>query len=159
MPKLSSILCFSTLTFLLILNAFPSPADALPGTFGVETPNQSTVLKIKKDKDQEKKKDKEKKAFSCKKAKCDPGEVKLDKPNIYGACCQVGSAPLKPKPAPDLQEVCGVIVQPDSSSALNLFKSNANCSGNAECSAPLDLPGISAVARHESIKGLKRGRA
>ncbi len=35
--------------------------------------------------------------FTCKKAKCDPGEVKLDKPNIYGACCQATAAPLTPK--------------------------------------------------------------
>jgi hypothetical protein len=28
------------------------------------------------------------KPFTCAKAQCDAGEVKLDKPNAYGACCQ-----------------------------------------------------------------------
>ena len=51
-------------------------------------------------------KDKKTKEFSCKKAKCDPGEVKLDKPNIYGACCQTGTAPLTPKTKPAEPEKC-----------------------------------------------------
>ncbi len=51
-------------------------------------------------------KDKKTKEFNCKKAKCDPGEVKLDKPNIYGACCQTGTAPLTPKTKPAEPEKC-----------------------------------------------------
>ena len=61
---------------------------------------------MKKDKkddddDDDDKPKKKSKPFTCKKAKCDPGETKLDKPNIYGACCQVGAAPLTPKTTPD----------------------------------------------------------
>ena len=60
-------------------------------------------MKIKKDKnddDDDDDKPKKSKPLNCKKAKCAPGETKLDKPNIYNACCQAGAEPLKHKTAP-----------------------------------------------------------
>jgi hypothetical protein len=70
-----------------------------------EGSKKNTVKDDDDDDDDDKPKEK-KKAFSCKKAKCDPGETKLDKPNIYGACCQVGAAPLTPKTTPVEPEKC-----------------------------------------------------
>jgi hypothetical protein len=68
--------------------------------------HQSLIVKIKKDKDDDDDKPKKSKPFNCKKAKCDPGEFKLDKPNIYGACCQAGAEPLKHNTKPDEPKKC-----------------------------------------------------
>lgn len=76
-----------------------------------EPMHQSLVVKVKKDKkddddDDDEKPKKEKKAKNCKKARCEPGMFVLDKPNIYGACCQAGAEPLKPKTTPAETEKC-----------------------------------------------------
>jgi hypothetical protein len=78
--------------------------------------HQSLVVKVKKDKDddddddEKPKKDnkpkKDQKPKNCKKARCEPGMFVLEKPNIYGACCQAGSEPLKHNTKPDEPKKC-----------------------------------------------------
>jgi len=102
MRQVALIVGFSALACLLFMGAYPSTSGAVSHAIGFETADQSLVVKIKKDKKDDDDDDKPKaksKPFTCKKAKCDPGEVKLDKPNIYGAGCQAGNESLKPKPA------------------------------------------------------------
>jgi hypothetical protein len=53
----------------------------------VEPVHQSLIVKVKKDK----------KVKDCRKARCEPGMFVLEKPNIYGACCQATAEPLAPK--------------------------------------------------------------
>ena len=72
--------------------------------------HQSLVVKVKKDKkdddDDDEKPKKDKKAKNCKKARCEPGMFVLEKPNIYGACCQAGAEPLKHNTKPDEPKKC-----------------------------------------------------
>ena len=103
MTKIASIFFCSLLVSMFVVAGHTIAFEGRTLTF--EPAHQSLVVKVKKDKkddddDDDDDKPKKKKAFSCKKAKCDPGETKLDKPNIYGACCQVGAEPLKPKTTP-----------------------------------------------------------
>ena len=78
------------------------------GALAFEPVHQSLIVTIKKDKDDDddEKPKKDKKAKNCKKARCEPGMFVLDKPNIYGACCQAGAEPLKHKTAPAEKEKC-----------------------------------------------------
>ena len=79
----------------IAVSAYPTRWVGLSTATVTEADSQFVLVKDKKTKD-----------FSCNKAKCDPGEVKLDKPNIYGACCQIGTAPLTPKTKPAEPEKC-----------------------------------------------------
>ena len=107
-PKVSSFRALLSLVSVLIsfvtifsmadtiaVSAYPTRSVGLSTAIVTEAGNQLVLVKDKKAKE-----------FSCKKAKCDPGEVKLDKPNIYGACCQTGTAPLTPKTTPAEPEKC-----------------------------------------------------
>jgi hypothetical protein len=108
MRQVALIVGFSALTGLLVMGAYPSTSGALSSALDYETADQSLVVKIKKnnDDDDDDKPKKKSKPFNCKKAKCDPGEFKLDKPNIYGACCQAGAEPLKHNTKPDEPKKC-----------------------------------------------------
>ena len=102
MTKVASFLFSLLLGGTLVVHILPPVGSS---ALAFEPIHQSLIVKIKKDKDDDDK-PKKSKPFNCKKAKCDAGEVKLDKPNIYGACCQVGAEPLKPKTAPAEPEKC-----------------------------------------------------
>ena len=58
------------------------------------------------DDDDDNQKPQAKKAKDCKKARCEPGMFVLEKPNIYGACCQAGAEPLKHNTKPDEPKTC-----------------------------------------------------
>ena len=107
MTKFASFLfCLLLGGTLVVPNLPPSGSSAL----AFEPIHQSLVVKVKKDKkdddDDDEKPKKEKKAKNCKKERCEPGMFVLDKPNIYGACCQATAAPLTPKTAPAETEKC-----------------------------------------------------
>jgi hypothetical protein len=109
MRQVALIVGFSALACLLFMGAYPSTSGAVSHAIGFETADQSLVVNVKKDKnddDDDEKPKKEKKANNCKKARCEPGMFVLDKPNIYGACCQAGAEPLKPKTTPAEAEKC-----------------------------------------------------
>ena len=95
MRQVALIVGFLALACLLFMGAYPSTSGALSSALDYETADQSLVMKIKKEK-----------AKNCKKARCEPGMFVLDKPNIYGACCQAGAEPLKHKTAPAEKEKC-----------------------------------------------------
>jgi hypothetical protein len=102
MRQVALIVGFSALA--CVMGTYPSTSGALSSALDYETADQSLVVKIKKNKDDDDddhdKPKKEKKAKNCKKARCEPGMFVLEKPNIYGACCQATAAPLTPKTAP-----------------------------------------------------------
>ena len=102
MTKVASFLFSLFLGGTVVVHNLPPVGSS---ALAFEPIHQSLIVKIKKDKDDDDK-PKKSKPFNCKKAKCNPGEVKLDKPNIYGACCQTGTAPLTPKTTPAEPEKC-----------------------------------------------------
>jgi hypothetical protein len=90
MTKLSLIFGFSALAFIFIMGSYPGSAGPLSGIEAAQQSGQSVLMKIKKDK--------KNKPLNCKKAKCATDEIKLDKPNVYGACCQAKGS-VTPAPA------------------------------------------------------------
>lgn len=94
----------SLLIALLVSVTIPTSSDAFSGSSPFAASDHSLLVEIKKER--------KKKAPNCKKAKCDPGEFKLDKPNIYGACCQATAAPLTPKPVAEKCKFPGEVGEP-----------------------------------------------
>ena len=92
---LISVVTIFSMAGTFAVSAYPTRSVGLSTAIVTEAGNPFVLVKDKKTKE-----------FTCKKAKCDPGEVKLDKPNIYGACCQTGTAPLTPKTTPSEPEKC-----------------------------------------------------
>ena len=83
MRQVALIVGFSALACLMC--AYPSTSGALSSALDYETADQSLVVKIKKEK-----------AKNCKKARCEPGLIVLEKPNAHGACCQWPPKPAEP---------------------------------------------------------------
>jgi len=101
MTKVATILACSFLGGVLVVEADPIFLGSSALAF--EPTHQSLIVKVKKDKkdddDDEDKPKNSKKAINCKKARCEPGMVVLDKPNKYGACCEAREGLPPPKAA------------------------------------------------------------
>lgn len=181
MPKPAIVLGFFALIFLVAFSA-PSWSGDRSGLFERGVPSVLEKFKNEIDKKaegknkkhednngQEKKKGKKDEAkkdkskpLNCKKAKCEPGLIKLDKPNIYGACCQAGAEAPQKKPETEKCKFPGEVGTPPNCSCppgtefmgykgcvpkltklcrqmegvnanINSFKAEVNCKGNASC--------------------------
>jgi hypothetical protein len=99
MWKIALIFGSSVLTCLLILGAYPTSSGALSRALGLQTADQSLLVKIKKNKNSGN--------IWEGNNHCGAGETDLETPNKYKACCEpAGGFQTAPK-APTEAKECG----------------------------------------------------